>query len=82
MQSNKILNYALYVLSGFALLYWAWLMLLLLLSFAPWSKPFVWLLMLMFPLLLVVALVRRSAAMLVIGLAEFALAVAVFQGLN
>jgi len=82
MQANKILNYVLYVISGFALLYWAWLMLLLLLSFAPWSKPFIWLLMLAFPVLLVIAFVRRSAVLMLVGLAEFILAVLVFQTLN
>jgi hypothetical protein len=77
---KKIPNY-LYALSGLALLYWAWLMLLLFLSYAPWSKPFIWLLLLAFPVLLVAAHWRRSAVIMVIGLIEFAFAAAVFQTL-
>ena len=71
----------LYALSGLALLYWAWLMLLLLLSYAPWGKPVIWLLMLAFPALLGVAHWRRSSTIMIIGLVEFIFTAAIFQTL-
>jgi len=79
---KKMLTYGVYAWTALALIYWAWLMLLLLLSFAPWTKPGIWLLMLAFPFLLLMALWRRSVALVVVALVEFALAVAVFQTLN
>jgi hypothetical protein len=71
----------LYVLAALALLYWAWLLLLLFLSYAPWSKPFIWMLMLAFPAVLGVAHWRRSPAIMAAGLLEFVFTAAIFQTL-
>lgn len=77
----KKISKALYILAGLALLYWMWLMLLLFLSFSPVTKPLMWLLLLAFPTLLVLAHRRQSSTMMIAGLIEFLLAAAIFQTL-